>query len=136
MPAGRPRKPTAQHKLEGTIPMRPRGLEPKPGGVPAKPSYLTAEASRFWDRVVPDLVSLGVAAEIDAPALEQMCVWWGEAKRLASMKKRPGQWIYEFATADKQWRYYAARFGLTPSDRAKIEVGSASDHDPAAEFVR
>ena len=35
----------------------------------------------------------------------------------------------------KQWKDYASRFGMTPSDRAKLTTGNPEDVDPAAEFI-
>ena len=138
MPAGRPRKPTAILKLEGAY--QPsmhgyRGDEPQPTGRPIKPKGMSADASKFWDRMVPSLTSLGIATDLDTPSLEQMCIWWGEVKKLLRVKKRANQWTYQFASADKQWRHYASCFGMTPSDRAKLAVSGKETSDPAKEFV-
>lgn len=87
---------------------------------------MSADAMTHWQAVVPALIAKGVAKSIDAPALAAMCEQWGEycaAKRLDAYElkdKRQRQMLINAAL--RAWRDLAARFGMTPSDRAKIEV--------------
>lgn len=135
---GRPRKPTAILKLEGDYsPSRHgyRGAEPQPDGTPRKPIGLPRDAGLHWDQIVPELSRLGVATRIDEAALEDMCRWWGRMQVLSRKTKQDYRTLTLAAMCAKQWRDYASRFGLTPSDRAKLSVGDASDHDPAAKYI-
>lgn len=124
---GRPRKPTAILKLEGDYaPSRHgfRGNEPQPDGEPLRPIGLDVDAARLWDGYVPQLVRMGVAKSVDAPALEDMCRWWG---RLQVLNRKKDQQDYRTLTlaamCAKQCRDYFSRFGMTASDRARLSVG-------------
>lgn len=135
---GRPRKPTAILKLEGDYsPSRHgyRGAEPQPQGEPRKPDGLPRDASRHWDEQVPRLVAMGVVKSVDGPALEEMCRWWSRLQVLNRRRVQDYRTLTLAAMCAKQWRDLAARFGATPSDRAKLSVGNENDHDPAAEFI-
>ncbi len=126
---GRPRKPTEQHERDGTLRHDRHGSrtkQPRFDGEPERPAGLSADAKRHWDEVVPALIAKGVAKAIDAPALAAMCEQWSEycsAKQLRAhdlLEKRQRQMLINAAL--KAWRDLAARFGMTPVDRAKLEV--------------
>lgn len=133
---GRPRTPTAILELQGDCtPSRHgyRGAEPKPEGEPKKPLGLPLAASDHWDEHIPRLVKMGVARSVDAPALEIMCRWWARMKELETQEPDYRN-LTLLAMCSKQWKDYASRFGMTPSDRAKLSTGSEEDHDPAAKY--
>lgn len=126
---GRPRKPTEKHVRDGTLRKDRHGSrtkQPKFDGEPERPAGLSADARKHWETIVPALIAQGVAKSIDAPALAAMCEQWGEycaAKRLKVYdlkEKRQRQMLINAAL--RAWRDLAARFGMTPTDRAKIEV--------------
>ena len=134
------RKPTAVLKLQGDYyPSRhgDRSREPQPSGEPQMPAWLPERAQEFWRRHVPHLVRIGVATSVDEEALARMCVWHDESHKLLALDEheRDEKWIYRFQAADKNLRDYLGKFGMTPVDRTKIEVGPRQDHDPAAEFI-
>jgi phage terminase small subunit len=114
-----------------------RKNQPKFDGIPEPPAGLSAEARSHWDEVVPKLVENRVAKSIDAPALTAMCEQWAEfciARRLKAydiQERRQRQMLVNGAL--KAWRDLAARFGMTPSDRAKLEV--APDGEEENEFA-
>jgi len=129
---GPPKKPLELKLLEGTY-RRDRDGDLstmlRAPGEPQKPTDLDGAAGEFWDRWVPHLVALGVAKEIDTPALEQMCFWWGRAKDLrrllqkiskAALTKEYFRVQVLAAQADKTFNQVASRFGLTPADRARL----------------
>ena len=131
MPAGRPRKPTAQKQLDGTYRKDRDGgrADVAATGVPQKPNWLSAGASKFWDRWVPELTRLGIAKEIDGPELANACYWWDEAHRLqlALKKTKPTASNYlglqaVTIAARKQWKDASAKFGFTPPDRARLKI--------------
>lgn len=161
---GRPRKSTADHERDGTLRYdrhAARMREPKFGGAPKRPRHLKGEAKKFWDFVVPRLVEKGVATEIDAPALEMMAVAWAEYRNAVDVKLEP--WIVfvedEFGGMEPQerhptlkdlrqrqmvicgwqraWTEIAAKFGLTPTDRAKLEIDLGEDQgNPFEQFLK
>jgi phage terminase small subunit len=131
MGRGRPRKPTSQHKLEGTFRAdRHEKNEPRPSGEPYKIGELGVHALVLWDRVVPELVRMKVATAIDSPELFAMCEWWGEYRDLQTNKEMdPYNRACAMAASYKQFRSIAARFGLTPADRAKLDIDEADPND-------
>lgn len=120
--AGR-RKPTAELKLHGEYYASRHGdrsREPQPTGMPKKPGTLKGEASKHWDVVVPSLVETGVATAQDAPALKRLCEFWGEYEAAKHRTPKDRVRLMMMVAAHKQWIDLASRFGLTPSDRARI----------------
>lgn len=126
---GRPRKPTESLERGGGYREDRHGdrkNQPQFEGEPEQPADLSDDAKAHWEAVVPDLVAGGVAKAIDTSALAAMCESWAEyskAKRLAVydlQEMRQRQMLMSGAL--KLWRDLAARFGLTPADRAKLEV--------------
>lgn len=134
---GRPRKPTAILKLEGDYaPSRHgfRGGEPQPEGSPCRPKGMPKDAAAFWDEYVPRLVKIGVATAIDAPALEGMCRWWARLQRHNNAELQDYRTETLAAMCEKQLKDYFSKFGMTPSDRAKLSVGE-SPSDLANQFL-
>lgn len=137
MPAGRPRKPAEIKLLEGTFRedrdgVPPIPLPPAPELPPAPPKYLKGEALTFWTENVPGLVARGTAHAADAPALAMFCEWFALYRklsralaRLAAGHKRYHQTVVQLGIAFDKWAGLAARFGLTPSDRAKLGASTA-----------
>lgn len=120
--AGR-RKPTAELKLHGEYePSRhgDRSREPQPTGKPVKPKTMKGEASRHWDSIVPSLVETGVATAQDTPALIRLCEFWAEYEAAKEQGTKDRIRLMMMVAAHKQWIDLASRFGLTPSDRARI----------------
>lgn len=135
---GRHKKPTSQLKLEGRY--QPswhgdRGDEPVFDGVPVKPEGMLPEASKHWDEVVVGLIAAGVAKKGDQPALVEMCNWWADLQMLRQASDRDYRNMTLAAMCFKQWISIASRFGMTPSDRAKLSVEKKPEYHPLAEFV-
>ena len=122
----RPRTPTAKLKLHGTYNVtrhRGRKDEPQPEGKPVRPDDMPEDAQHHWDTVVSRLVKLGIATDNDSEALHEMCLWWAIMRELHREDgNRNERWQYRLANATKVWRDYASRFGMTPADRAKLEL--------------
>jgi phage terminase small subunit len=129
-----PKKPIALKLLQGTY-RRDRDGDLRsmifPGGDPKKPKGLDPIAEAFWDEWVPKLTAIGVAKEIDSPALQMMCFWWSRAKELRAIVRKISKHALtkEYfrvqvltAQADKTFSQLAMRFGMTPSDRARIRA--------------
>lgn len=121
--------PTKIHQLRGSDkknPQRFRGRENEPqpqGGIGPAPDHLSEPEQKIWDEVV-DLMPPGVLGDTDRLALEQMV-------RLV-YESRYGE---EFnAAKGTQLMGYFGRFGMTPSDRAKISVPKGDKKDPWEEL--
>lgn len=102
-----------------------------PAGVPTRPRSLKGEARKFWDRVVPGLVSSGVARACDTDTLTALCQWWARYVRyseaLDTAECEPGSTEFGriMTAASTSWEKFeklAGRFGLTPADRMHLRV--------------
>lgn len=136
MTAGRPRKPTESHKLAGTYraDRHAGGLDALiAASVPVKPSYFHADTAKVWDAIIAAIPAEALSS-LDTWALEQCAV-------SASMSRWHAELLQGFpADEDSQKAFLkfsdkferlAARFGLTPADRAKIKAGAqVPDDDP------
>ncbi|MEN1680330.1 MAG: P27 family phage terminase small subunit [Planctomycetota bacterium] len=90
---------------------------------------------KLWKALVPQLVSTGLAKSVDSAELFALCQWWGEYRRWDLDKKSdPYKRLVGMATAYKQFRTIAAKFGLTPSDRASLNVTPNDDSKPSGRF--
>lgn len=127
---GRPPKPIAMRIADGTYDPEKHGVDPMPTmGSPVMPAHLAGDAKDLWELVVPTMVKHGIAGEIDAPELTIMCEFWAEYRRVMkwvqSMDvKHPkyGKMLFTAGTANTNFNNAAAKFGMTPSDRAKLGV--------------
>ena len=136
MPGGRPRKPVAAKILAGTFRADrdgPPSSQVGAGGAPEAPARLSGEALALWGRVVPGLAASGVARSCDSEALAMMCEWWGRYRRFSEALDRAldaGESTYQLTLqvgiATTNFDRLAARFGLTPADRAKLRVDAAA----------
>lgn len=124
----KPKKPTKLlEKEQGKIYSSRYGdreHEPEPDGEPVMPDWLVGAAREHWEDVVPQLVLLGVATSLDTSSLAMMCESWQEWRDgsvTASQRNK----------AADRWIKLAAKFGLTPSDRAgMIGHPKTSSDDP------
>lgn len=104
-------------------------------GAPQPPADLDGEALAYWHRIVPGLVASGVAAACDSEALGLLCWWLEQLHRMrADIDRRwtaaeasgapanLGHALVAAGIATDKFNQLASRFGLTPSDRAKLRV--------------
>lgn len=131
-------KPSKLKLLQGTHrPDRAPANEPDPEvEAPSCPTWLHREAKREWRRIVPELVRLGLVAEVDRAALAAYCqayaTWWrmerdidehGDVQisaRSGLESARP-----QVAMRDKAletMRKFLVEFGLTPSSRTRVSA--------------
>lgn len=93
------------------------------------PGGLDEHGSWFWSVVVTDLMRIGVAKSIDAPALRVMTMWWSRLQRLSA---DPDSSIVELQKATQMYDGFAKRFGLTPGDRkaaGQLSVPGSRDQE-------
>src|SRR6478735_6299937 len=116
---GRPRKPVAQHLLDGTFRHDRHGNSWLPDGSPVMPDWLSPDAQELWNSIVPQLN--GIATALDEAQLAALCDWWSlwraARESLASIEDRQSRSYYDaqilVGAAWKQFAAIASKFGLT-----------------------
>lgn len=120
-------RPTNLKVVRGEREDRINRDEPQPS-VPVEPPFaLTKQAREVWDRLAPDLERKGVLTGWDVDLFAELCeaVVRLRAKRRAANRKaeRGGASpMREYQAALDMVVKLASRFGMTPSDRSKLEV--------------
>ena len=135
MARGRRPKPTAVKRLEGNPGKRGlNALEPRPKkGAPACPDWLEDDAKAEWERLLPQVESLGLLTGIDMAAFAAYCqsfARWKEAEEFISQhgsmyKTKSGVYMQvpQVGIAHSNLRIMmriATEFGFTPSSRSRI----------------
>lgn len=151
---GRRPKPTALKIREGNPGKRPLNQnEPTPQTLaPSRPSHLAGEAKKEWDRIVPELLELGLLSRVDRVALACYCESWGlYLKALAKLRKDgevtttangnsvQSPWMGIANTQKKLAHKFLVEFGLTPSTRSRLSVKDGpvkSKADELQDFMR
>jgi len=145
---GPAKTPSNVVELRGNPDHRPKNhSEPKPPPIaPSCPYWLDRRAKNEWKRVVALLEPLGLITQIDRAALAAYCQCyseWVQADEVIQeqgmnfetpngyLQQRPEVAIRQKARADML--RFAARFGLTPSDRAGLKV---PENNGPSEFER
>lgn len=140
MPGGRPRTPTNQLKVHGGLRKGrhdDRASEPQPVGDAVQLAALTDDALVMWEHLFPQLMCLGLATELDSAELTALCHWWGEYQNWCNSDAavNPYRRIVGMATAYKQFRTIASKFGMTPSDRAGLTGVTRTADDELTELI-
>lgn len=119
-------KPTVLKVLHGDRKDRVNVAEPQPASEDVVPPWpLTREAQGFWDRLAPDRIAKGVLTAWDTESFALFCealvLARGKVKG-AKGRGKPGASspLSEFRAAVAVVASLGARFGWTPSDRAKL----------------
>jgi phage terminase small subunit len=125
---GRPRTPVATLKLTGGFRKdrhEARVDDKIATGTPAKPLDLDPTASRVWDTVMASLSAKALRAA-DQMVLVGCCVWysrWVEFDRqIAQGQGDPYKLMVMAGVAWKNFMAAAAKIGITPVDRTKLDV--------------
>lgn len=151
--AGRPRKPTALHLISGGLraaEKRDRADEPKTAlKAPTAPKHLEPDEREAWARFAKSAMAMRVLSEHDWPALEQLACSYAEAQRLRAFLRKHGHTYTTITTqgskmlrtrpeakllrdANREMLNLLGRFGLSPSDRARVKAtpGTETTKDP------
>jgi P27 family predicted phage terminase small subunit len=92
MPAGRKRKPTQFHVINGTDrPCRRNESEPTPeidSEIPQPPAHLKGHAREEWVRMSKILYNNGLLTQLDYPEFEIYCQAWGVLKEAEGLMKK------------------------------------------------
>ncbi|MFD8494253.1 phage terminase small subunit P27 family [Amycolatopsis sp. NPDC059657] len=143
-------KPTALRILHGDRADRINDTEPVP---PASditcPDWASDAARGVWERLAPALQQRGVLTAWDTDAFLVLCEALGRYKSAtqlvngsallvqggSGLMKNPALQVQ--AEAERTFLTYAARFGLTPSDRQsiKVEVGDGDTSQGAGRLL-
>jgi P27 family predicted phage terminase small subunit len=151
-------QPTALRVLHGNPSKRPLNKrEPKFGGAPVCPAWLTSIAKAEWKRVVADLSSLDMLRGVDSASLAAYCMSyarWRSAEEIVTaegqtvqepivnkagevvghkIKRHPATTIAKDAQAGMLRA--SALFGFDPSSRSRLSVGEGTEADPFAKFM-
>lgn len=141
--------PTAVKQLRGNPGKRKLNeKEPRPGGKPSAPRWMTAEAKRQWRRLAPQLHAAGLLTELDGLGLAMLCEAVGqyiEGKELVEREgavaisdngnvyQHPAVGLMKSARAEiLKW---AREFGMTPSARSRISVEGAGEEESLADIL-
>ena len=154
--AGRPPKPTALKKLEGTYRAdRAVSNEMMPARLlfaPTPPSFLSAEAKKEWKSACQELIELDMLHRVDLPLLMAYCQEManyihavkalkkeGMVKTISredgSSYSMPSPYISIKNSALKNAQSIAGQFGFTPSARSKINAGADPKEDPFEDML-
>jgi len=126
---GRLSKPTALKILEGKRGHRPLPQnEPQPALGAVAPTWMSLGARKEWGLLAPVLERMGVLTEADGETLAELC----EAKATHKANLKEGRFSTEL------WRAIQAqeaRFGLSPSDRARLSVSPQKPKNKLERFL-
>lgn len=147
MPAGRPRKPTALHELQGTgQKSRMNPLEPVLASrLPDRPSWIEDDpmAMGLYDQVVQYVHNMGIATEVDGLALsilaDQLSIYIEMRQKIRAegviievegsqgqTKKIPHPCLPQMQTTVTTIHKFLREYGLTASSRPNV---SSLDND-------
>jgi P27 family predicted phage terminase small subunit len=140
--AGRPPKPTALKRLQGTLRAhRPQGVELPPMEMAECPEHIVKEARKQWHRIVGELVRHKIVATVDASVLELYCTAY------ANWKQAQAEWDEQGSTVEgkfgpvknpvvqicqderKEVMRLGSLLGLDPSGRVRLKVVKPEDED-------
>jgi phage terminase small subunit len=126
--AGRPRKPTARHLVEGTTTHRDRlNLnEPQyPVVAPDKPEVVAANetASAEWDRIVPELLAQRTIGRVSLSGLVAYCLAFA---RVIDVERDPASTIKERIDCATSLRQADSALGITPTTAGKVSSAPAA----------
>lgn len=154
---GRKPKPTKLKLLSGTArEHRLNDNEPTPElAQPDPPEHLTGAARLEWERVIGEMVQLGLMSNLDRAPLAAYCQAYGRwvaaeaaLARMADKDKvtegliirtKAGNVIHNplVGAANKAMAdmvRYAAEFGFTPSSRSNVSAATPEEDDPFSWF--
>ena len=128
----RPPKSTIAHRRDGTFRAHRhagRG-DVNFDGVPEKPRGLDRHGQWMWDFITTSSPP-GMLARIDTPALLALCRWWTQWVQGMEQLENDASWKAT-CRASMAWKHVErllSKFGVTPSERCKLQVPLAVDEE-------
>ena len=122
------------------------GLQLDPG-IPRCPKWLKGPARALWKRACKAFDAAGTLAKMDREQLALLCKTYGKVMHGNRLIEELGDEAFTTEAGRKVMRivgaeearlmHYAAKFGMTPADRARLRNGpEMEDDDPAERFFR
>ena len=147
--SGRRPRPNHLKALEGVRESRVNRGEPIPADAPiAPPVELPPDARAVWDRLAPDLIAKRVLQAWD---VDSFCVYCRavalfnraatEVESEGASTERPYKGLVPspafrvMVAAEKMMASTGSRFGLSPADRARIQVDSGAPKTGAERYL-
>lgn len=134
--SGRLPTPTALKLMTGNPGKRPLNKEPEPPPASLDPPAFLTEAGRtFWEKYAPWLSANGLLTELDVPLFAEACDQDALHRRLQDrvnatpFAKNAPEWQRRADKALLNRDRCLARFGFSPSDRAKLSIKPAGEED-------
>lgn len=137
------RKPLSKSELELRGSWRAKGKSAPLAlkvGAPSKPGWLSAEAGKMWDRVVPELARAGAICDLDWACLIMLCESWADYRLAEAAVKKVGILVKGTRGTVKRNPAIVARdaflkiffalakeYGLTPVGRRRLPATPAPD---------
>ena len=140
--AGRPPKPSALKRLQGTDRADQRnGNEPEPNLLADlnPPAHLAPASAAVWRQLAPMLRRIGVLTEADVLALEMLCDSVADYRRARSQRgdefvelSSKGNEVLKqlhvaMAMSSKRAEGLMASFGMSPAARSRVMVDPQGD---------
>lgn len=157
MPGGRPRKPVALKKLQGTYNVtRDREQEnlesvvaessiimDKDSSLPVPKSVTDPAVKKFWREEVSNLLTLRVLSRVDIHQLETMCVTLQKLRevqaKFSAMSVEDKNFDYVeklFERLGKRFDELAAKFYITPAARTALKLNDIALMKAAKDLER
>ena len=145
---GRKKEPTASRKFKGVPGHRPLNEnEPKPQGVAKMPDWLSDKGKEIWKQSAPKLEAIGLLTEVDDAFFSMYCETWSDYFRACEMVEEHGEICYSEKGGAYQHPAVGLKnkmreqvikigslFGLSPSNRAGLEVAPRKELDALESF--
>ena len=127
---GRKPKAAAIKRTTGNPGNRPILEEVPFGGLSsiAPPRWMNKWEKEEWDRIVPELVELGIAKSVNEGALQGICTLYAQWRK--ARKERDQK---EMRLTYDAYRKALNEFGLTAASAARVG-GTGANDDPAERF--
>lgn len=128
--------------------------EPPAEGEPEVQDWINAEAKQVWEQVAAQLIENGVAARIDANALNRYCQTFARWKAAEQFIQKYGE-TYPLKDKEGNVRCFQqhpqvsianklslmlckmeAEFGMTPASRSNITVSQTKDPDDPLDILK
>ena len=128
---GNPRKPTKLKALQGTLrPDRTPKNEPEPTSHADPPDFLTAEALTEWERIAPELETLGLLTGVDRGVFAVYCQGFADYRKLTVQLNEMASWTWE---SEKGYRQAVPEISMRREAWTRIkEAGSKLGLDPSS----
>ena len=139
--------PTSILRKRGSWRANARKEEPTLPGLsdpPPAPDWLSAEAAKRWGDLAAEVTGMGVMAQVDTIALgmlaEAMADYFSASAKVKAKgfyargdDSKPNPALAASRTCREQVIKICKEFGLTPSSRARVKVGSNQTQDDLTE---